>query len=67
MPVEETLSTCTKYLTASHREESKEHRLKTYQSLVLRGKLREVIRWITEQETGELLQPEELCTKTRRG
>ena len=33
--VEKTLCTCTQYLAAAYREESKDHRSKTYHSLVL--------------------------------
>ena len=62
--VEETLGMCAQYLTAARREESEEHRAKTYHSLVLRGKLRTAVRWITERETGGVLQPAKLCTKT---
>ena len=64
MLVEETLRTCAQYLTAALRKESEEHRNKTYHSLVLRGKLRMEERWITKQETGGVLYPEEYCTKT---
>ena len=35
MLLEETLCTCAQYLTAARREESDEHRAKTYHSLVL--------------------------------
>ena len=31
---------------------------------MLRGKLRAEVRWITEQETGGVLQPGDRCTKT---
>ena len=47
MLVEETLRTCAQYLTAACREESEEHRDKTYYILVLRGKLQTAVRWIT--------------------
>ena len=49
MMVEETLHTCAQYLTSARREESEEHRDKTYHSLVFQGKLRMLVRWITEQ------------------
>ena len=55
MLTEDTLCTCTQYLTAARREDSNEHRAKTYHSLVLQGKLRTAVRWIMEQETGCLL------------
>ena len=41
-----------------------EHRAQTYHSLVLCGKLRSAVRWITERETGGVLQPRERCKKT---
>ena len=50
--MEETLFTCAQYLTTAHREDTKEHRSKTYHNLVLRGKLRTAVRWIMERETG---------------
>ena len=62
--MEETLCTFAQYLTAASREESKEHRTKTFHSLVLRGKLRMVVQWITERETWGVLQPVERCTNT---
>ena len=40
------------HLTAVCRDESAEHRAKTYHSLVLHGKLRTAVRWITERERG---------------
>ena len=52
MLVEDTMRTCTEYLTVAQREETAEHRAQTYHSLVLRGKLRTAVRWITERETG---------------
>ena len=48
----------------ARREETAEPRSQTYHSLVLRGKLRLAVRWITEQDTGGILQPGERCTKT---
>ena len=57
MIVEDTLRSCTQYLTAVRQEETAEHRSKTYHSLVLRGKLRTAVRWITEQEKGGVILP----------
>ena len=64
MLVEDTLQPCGEYLAVAQREETADHRAETYHSLVLRGKLRTVVRWITEQETGGVLQPGDRCTKT---
>ena len=58
MLVEDTLSSSTHYLTAVRREETAEHRAKTFHGLVLRGKIRTAVRWITEREKGGVLQPE---------
>ena len=52
------------HLTAVRREETTEHRAKTSHGLVLRGKLRTAVIWITEHEKGGVLQPEGHCTKT---
>ena len=41
-----------------------EHWEQTYHSLVIRGKLRTEVRWITERETGRVLQPGDRCKKT---
>ena len=40
-----------------------EHWAQTYHSMVLCGKLRTAVRWITEKETGGVLQPGDRCTK----
>ena len=64
MLVEDTLRSCEEYLTVAQREETAEHRAQTYHSLVLRGKLRTAVRWITEREMGGVLQPDEKCMKT---
>ena len=63
MIVSDTLSSCEEYLTSARREETAEHRAQTYHSLVLRGKLRLAVRWITERETGGVLQPGDRCEK----
>ena len=64
MLVEDTLRTCREYLTIARREEMVEHRSQTYHILVLRGKLRTAVRWITERERGGVLQPGDQGTKT---
>ena len=47
MLLEDILRTCTQYLTTARRQESEEHRAKTFHSLVLRENLRTAIRFIT--------------------
>ena len=64
MLVKETLQACKEYLTVAWRQETVEHRSQTYHSHVLRGKLRTAVRWITERDTGGVLQPGDRCTKT---
>ena len=61
MLVGDTLRSCEDYLTAARREETAKHRAQTYHSLVLRGKLRSAIIWITERETGGFLQRFNIC------
>ena len=67
MLVGNTLRSCEEYLTPAQREEMEEHRAQTYHSLVLRGKLQSAVRWITERETGGVLQPGERCEKRGTG
>ena len=67
MLVEDTLHTCAQYLTSARREESEEHRLQTFHSLVLQVKLRTTVRWITDRETGAVLQSVERFKKTGEG
>ena len=64
MLVGDTLRSCKEYLTATWREETADHRAQNYHGLMLRGKLRSEVRWITERETGGVLQTGERCTKT---
>ena len=64
MLVEDTLKACGEYLTFARREDKAYHRAQTYHSLVLQCKLRMAVRWITERETGRVLQPGDRCTKT---
>ena len=64
MLVEDTLCTCAEYLAVARREETVEHRAQTYHSLVLRRNIWTEVRWITERETGRVLQPGYRCTKT---
>ena len=55
MFVEDILRTCAQYLTTALREESEEHRDRNFHSLVLLGKLRTAVHWITERETGGII------------
>ena len=64
MLVEDTSHTFKPNLSTSKGEESPEHRTKIYHSLVLRGKLRSEVWWITDRDKGGLFQPEETCPKT---
>ena len=64
MLVRDTLRSCEDYQTASWKAETAEHRAQTYHSLVLCGKLRLAVQWITEQDTGVVLQPGDRCEKT---
>ena len=64
MLVEDKLRTCAEYLTVAQKEETAEHRAQTYHSLVLQGKFRTAVRWITEREIGGILQPGYQCAKT---
>ena len=59
----DTLRTCAEYFTVAQREELAEKRTQTYYILVLWGKLHTEVIWITEQETGGVLQTGERCTK----
>ena len=63
MLVKDTLRACEEYLTVAWREETVDLRAQTYHSLVLRRKLWTAVRWITERETGGVLQPGDRCTK----
>ena len=65
MLMKDILCTCAQYLTVARREESAEHQAQTYHSLLLQGKLRAAMQWISERETGSILQPGKRCTKTR--
>ena len=59
MLAEDTVRMCAKYLTNARREESEEHRDQNFHNLVLQGELWTAVRWITETETGGMLQPAE--------
>ena len=49
MLVEDILRMGEQYLIAACREETEDHREKTYHSLVIQWKLRMAVRWITDQ------------------
>ena len=51
-------------LTVAQREEMADHQAQTYHILMLRRKLGTAVRWITEGDTGRVLQPEDWGTKT---
>ena len=57
MLVEDSLRSSTQYLTTVRREETVEHKAKTFHGLVLRGKLQTAVRWITDREKGGVLLP----------
>ena len=61
--VEDTLQACMEYLNIAWRKETAEHRAQTYHSLVICGKLRMMVWWITNRETGGVLQPRDRCAK----
>ena len=56
--MEDTLRSSTQYLTAVCREETAEHRAKTFHGMMLRRKLQTEVRWITEREKRGVLLPE---------
>ena len=64
MLMKDALRSYTQYFTAVRREETAEHRAKTYHILVLYRKIRTAVRWITKREKGEVLLPEGKCTET---
>ena len=64
MLVQDTLRTCSKYLTIAWKEKSTEHRAQTNHNLVLQGKLWTAVICITDREMGGFLQPGEQCTNT---
>ena len=47
MLMEDTLCMCAQYLTVACREDSEEHQAQAYHTLVLQGKMRMVVQWIT--------------------
>ena len=64
MPVKDTLRMCADYLTVAQREKMEEQQAQTFHSLILLGKLRMAVRWITDWEKGGVLQAGDRCTKT---
>ena len=64
MLAEDTARTREKYLSTSRGEDSTEHRDNIYHSLVLRGKLKSSVQWITKRDNGGVIQPENTCPKT---
>ena len=64
MLVKDTLRTFVEFLNVARREDTVEHQAQIFHRLVLHGKLRTAVRWITERETGGVLQPGDWCNKT---
>ena len=62
--VKETAHKCNQYLSTDRWDELEDHRAKTLNSLVLRGKLQNAVRWIKEREKGGLMQPGDACSNT---
>ena len=48
------------------RGELEEHQVKTFHSLVLQGKIRIAVWWITEREKGSVVQLDDAFSKTRK-
>jgi hypothetical protein len=64
MLVQDTERTALAQLAKARGDSTPEQRAKTYARLVLQGKLRAAVRWITEREMGGILQPDERDAKT---
>ena len=62
MLVEETYCTFKKYLSTSHWDKLEEHQAKIFHSLVLRGNLQTVLRWITDKEKVWLMHLSDACS-----
>ena len=62
--MEDNLRMYAEYLIVASREKSVNHRAQTYHSWLLRGKLRTLVQWIKERETGGVLQRGERRTQT---
>ena len=54
---EDTARTSEQYLATNRGEDSLEHRAKIFHSLVIRGKIRSSVRWITNREKFGFFQP----------
>ena len=61
MLVEDKFRTCDQYLSTSRGGDSPDRRDKIYRSLVIWGKLRLAVQWITDREKGGVLQLEDTC------
>ena len=64
MLAEYTARTCAQYLSTSRGEDTLEHRAKIFHSLVIRGKLRSSVRWITNRDKCGVFQPGDIFPKT---
>ena len=56
--------TCAHYLSTSRGGDYLDHRAKIYHRLMLQGKLRLAVRWITEGDKGGVFQTGDMCPKT---
>ncbi len=62
--VQDTQRTATAQLTKMQGKETEEQRGKTFSRLVLQGKLRSAVRYLTERDGGEIMLPDEIDAKT---
>ena len=53
----------TKYLGRAHRTQNADKRHHTFSNLVLRVKLRKAVRFVCDQETGGVMQPDKLASE----
>ena len=64
MLVQSTVRTAESYLSLARGQETQEQRAKRFNDLVLAGKLRSAVRYITEREAGGVLMPDEVDGKS---
>ena len=56
--------TCAQYLSTSRVEDTATHRAKIFNILVLQGKLRSAVRWITNRDNGRIFHLGDIYPKT---